>query len=207
MNKYLTHEEQLETLKEWWKNYGKTTLAAVIIAAIASFGWRYWKQYKVEAGQKASNLYEQMLVAESQSQPKEVQKIAFTLFENYDGTPYAKLGQLIVAKLDVKEGNLADAEQKLLWVMQDAKSSQLRQIARLRVARVMLAQKKYKEALEILNTVDDKNYVGAIAEIKGDIYTAQEKKDLAREEYQNALQQLPQDSGNYALVQMKLADL
>lgn len=207
MAQYETDEEQLEKLKEWWKNYGKTMLIAIVIAALASFGWRYWQGYKMKVGQRASELYEQILIAQSENQPKKMNAFATALYKHYNHTSYAKLGQLMEAKLDVKSGKLSDAEQKLLWVMQESRSKQIRQIARLRVARVMTAEKKYNDALKILNKVDSKTFSGAVAEVKGDIYAAQNKTTLARDSYNLALKTLPKDNGNYALVQMKLADL
>lgn len=207
MSRYQSDEEQLESLKEWWKTYGKMTVIAVIVAAIASFGWRYWQQSRMIEGNRASEIYEQILIAQHLNQPKRAEQFALVLFKNYSNSPYAKLGQLLVAKSEVQSGQLEDAKQKLLWVMQESSSSQIRQVARLRIARILIAQKKYEDALTLLNTVDNESYLGAVAALKGDIYSAQQKTDLAKKQYEQALLLLPKGNGIYTLTEMKLANL
>ena len=39
-----TEEEQVEALKSWWKENGKSLIMGVVIAVAAVFGWRGWNQ-------------------------------------------------------------------------------------------------------------------------------------------------------------------
>ncbi|MGV8837174.1 YfgM family protein [Cellvibrio sp.] len=61
MSVHLSEEEQLEVLKRWWKDYGKTVIATIVIAVVAYFGYTAWQDQKRQKAEKASEVYEQLL--------------------------------------------------------------------------------------------------------------------------------------------------
>ena len=67
-----TEEEQVEALKSWWKENGKSLIMGVVIAVAAVFGWRGWNQYQDDFAANASAMYESILnpVANHPKQPK-----------------------------------------------------------------------------------------------------------------------------------------
>ena len=50
-------DDQLASLKNWWKQYGKALIAGVVIGLLLLAGGNYWKQYKIKRAETAS-LYE-----------------------------------------------------------------------------------------------------------------------------------------------------
>ena len=61
MSVHLSEEEQLEVLKRWWKDYGKTVIAAVLVAVVGYFGYTSWEDQKRQKMEKASEVYEELL--------------------------------------------------------------------------------------------------------------------------------------------------
>ena len=39
----IEEEQELNQLKEWWKDNGKTIIAAFILGVGGMLGWRYWQ--------------------------------------------------------------------------------------------------------------------------------------------------------------------
>ena len=48
METFRTEEEQVEAIKRWWQENGKSTVLGVAIAMAAVFGWRGWNDYQRE---------------------------------------------------------------------------------------------------------------------------------------------------------------
>lgn len=182
----LTDKEQLELFKKWWNNYGKSVTIAIVIGLCIGFGWRYWHQYQSHRAERASDLYYQIQAATLQNQSAAAQQLTTQLMQNYANTPYASLIALSVAKKSVLEKNYDEALQQLNWVMKQSKSSSLKQIARLRAARILLTQQKHAAALQMLQVINDSTYQPLIDSVKGDIYTAMGNTDAAKKSYEAA---------------------
>jgi len=80
----------------------------------------------------------------------------------------------------VYQENYKDAETPISWVMNHASTDSLRQVARLRLARVYIQENNPKEALTILKKTNDKGYLPMIDEVEGDSYLALNETDNAR---------------------------
>ena len=63
MEAFRTEEEQVEAIKRWWDENGKSTIAAIVLALAAGFGWQGWQGYQVDQRQAASDVYQAMLQA------------------------------------------------------------------------------------------------------------------------------------------------
>lgn len=206
MNTY-TEAEQIELIKKWWKEYGVAIVMGIVIAIVLGFGWRYWQQRHEEKLAHASMRYEQLLTNIVNGNSTAAENQANRLMDRYPHTPYAELAGLQVARQEVYQGNLPAAERNLRWIMRRGGTPDLRQVARLRVARLLLAQNESDEALTLLQHVDDKSYTPAIDELRGDILAAQGKAAAARLAYQDAIKALPGLNIMQPLLEMKLNDL
>lgn len=182
----LTDKEQIELIKKWWRQYGFVITIAVVIGLAIGFGWRYWHRHKIVKAEEASVIYFQMQNAAADNKFDVAQGLATRLIDEYRHTPYATLGALLWARDAVLQNNLKLAREKLDWVIKNGKMVSLKQIARVRAARILTAQKKYQTALNILKAIDDPTYQPLIDSVKGDIYNAQGKKALAKQSYQAA---------------------
>ncbi|HVV68040.1 MAG TPA: tetratricopeptide repeat protein [Gammaproteobacteria bacterium] len=207
MQEYNNDQEQWEAIKTWWKANGMQLVAVIVLGLVISFGYQFWQQHKAQQAEKASFLYDQMLAGYANGSMKLFADLAKELEDNFSATPYAGIAALFEAKIAAEKGNSAGALQKLQWAMDHARGDSFRQIARLRAARILLAQQKPDAALSLLQKVDNKGYLPAINLVKGDIYLAQSKMADARTAYQAALQAIPADQPLHADLQMRIIQL
>ena len=57
MADYETEEQQVEALKEWWKENGIAVVSGAILGIAALGGWRGWSWYQEKQANEASDLY------------------------------------------------------------------------------------------------------------------------------------------------------
>lgn len=205
MPAYETDGEQIEAFKKIWKDYGRWIIIAVIFGLAIGLGWRYWQQQQIEHRQQASLLYQQLLGANEQNKADTVLQMSTELTRRFPQTGYAEFANLLAAKTAVAQNNLPMATEKLQWVIDHAHNPALKQIARLRAARILLAQKKPADAQKLLSVVDDKIYQSEIDEVQGDIYATLGDSAKARRSYQTAQVELSSTLGEDPYLSMKLA--
>jgi len=200
-------QEQLDEIKGWWKEHGKLVvlfIAAFAVAFSAYHGWRYYRQSQATA---AFTLYQQMEQADQAGDAKKVRAIAARIVEEYDSTAYAVLAALVAARHSFTAGDLPQAKAHLQWVIERARDAEVRDVARLRLAAVLLDEKSYAEALKLVEVKPVDGMAGLYADMKGDILLAQGKVIEARNAYQFALDKSQANSPYRATVQLKLDSL
>ena len=136
---YETEEQQVEAIKKWWKENGTMFVAGIVITLGAVVGWRWWMDHRNAQAEAAAVEYQQLLAELSQGDKEAVIKRGGYLIDNYAATPYSDLAALALSRLRVDAGELAAARSRLEWVMNHAEAPELRDVARLRLARVHLA--------------------------------------------------------------------
>lgn len=200
----LQEQEQLEAIKAWWARYGTLIMVAIIagLLTIAAFqGWRYYRHQQALA---AVTLYEQMAQAERANEHKKVRDIAAQITDKYTRTPYAAMAALSAARAAFETGDLAAAKTQLQWVIDHAREEELRDVARLRLAGVLLDEKNYDQALALANGPHGAAFDALYADMKGDILLAQGKRGEARSAYQQALEKSDAKSPYRNMIQAKL---
>lgn len=207
MADYLTEQEQIQQLKNWVKQYGFTVLLGIIIALVITYGWRYWQNYHSRILQHASITYDEMLVQRAQNNTIGAINKANKLLSQYPKTPYADMASLMLAQNDVLKKNYKDAKSHLDWVIQHSKTTSTREIARIRYARILITEKNPDAALKMLTTMDDKNFIGLIDEVRGDAYVAKNDLPAAKKAYQKALDELPNAEITRPILEIKLENL
>lgn len=207
MDGYISEAEQIEQIKRWWKDNGKMIILAVIAALAIGFAWRYWQNRHEIMLEKSSAIYERLLNAAANNDDATVKIHADRLIDHYRHTPYAEIAALILARQAINHGELTEAETKLKWIMKHGDNKSLRQLTRIRVARVLLAERKPQEALDLLNDIEDQSYLSAIKEVTGDSYLQMGKVDDARKAYQEALKSTPDIEVLQPMLQMKIDNL
>lgn len=207
MSDYQTEEQQVEALKQWWKEYGLSIILGIIIAIVVIFGWQLYKRHKTKVGQEASVIYARMSIDVLNNQQQDAINQAKILLRNFAATPYADLAALTLAKYEVLANKLDEAVKQLQWVVKHAHSDALQQIAKMRLARIYILQDKLQQALDLLSNLKNSVFAGLAAEIQGDAYIKLGKVDKARAMYQLALKQIPVAEQNRPILQMKLDNL
>ncbi len=205
MEIYDTEEEQVEALKRWWKENGTSTLIGVALALAMIFGWDYWQNHKKQQALQASALYDQLLKNDAREQYANIEKIAAQLQQKYSDTSYADFAQLFLAKSQVKQEQLDQADQTLDKLMKSA-DVEISNLARVRLVRVKLATGKYEEGLQLIAAVDPSSSEGfspVYEELTGDLYVALGRLAEARTAYKRALRV----GSTSPLLQFKLDDI
>ena len=192
MDQYRTEEEQVEALRRWWDENGRSTIAAIVVAVAVGFGWQAYKSNDQQKQENASDLYQSMLQGIAQTgataeQEEAVVDIAEQLKDDYSGSTYAQFAALHLASRAVGDNELAEAEAQLRWVLGKAdKGSDTAEVAQLRLARVLAAAGDADQALAILAQAGEGPYQASYAVAKGDILLMQGRELEAREAYANA---------------------
>ncbi len=200
----LEEQEQIAVIKDWWRKYGNLVTTAVLALVVGIAGIQGWRYYRAQSSSSAAILYSQLDTAEKGSEAKKVQDIAATLATTHAGTPYAVMAALRAAKSLASANDLANARQRLQWALDNAKDDEMRDIARLRLAGVLLDEKKHDEALKLLDAKHSAAIDGLYADLRGDILAEQDKRAEARAAYQIALEKSEPRGSYRQLVQIKL---
>lgn len=192
MESYRTEEEQVEALRRWWDENGRSVVVAIVVALAAGFGWKSWQDYSQQQQFGASDIYQELLENSGQVAPTAEQlalsnTLAGQLKTEYASSTYAQFAALQLAKLAVQEGNLVEAEAQLRWVLKKAdKTGDTAQVAQLRLARVLAAKGDSEQALKVLNAAAPSSYQATYALARGDILLAQGRTAEARDAYSEA---------------------
>jgi len=207
LTEYLTEQEQIELLKSWIKQYSVVILAGVLIAAVAITGWRYWQQRQNKILTHASAVYDEMLTMRAQNDSTSTLVQAQKLFSHYPQTTYGQMAAFMLARDAVIKKDYPEAEKRLNWIIEHSKIDSIRQIARIRLARTLIAENKPQEAIKELQTVEDNSFNGLTDEVKGDAYLALNDTKMARQSYQQALDELPNADVIRPILRMKYDNL
>ena len=183
---YLTDDEQLEHVKRVVAEYGPWTVAAVVLGVAFVFGYRYYQGHLDQRALAAAAQFEGMASAVQRNDQAKARQIADGLIKDFPGSPYADQAQLALAGLYVDQGEDANAVAPLTAVMDQSKDGELKRVARLRLARVMIDQGKPDDALNLLSG-DPGAFAARYHDVRGDAYLAKNDPQKAAEEYKAAL--------------------
>ncbi len=203
MSVYETEEEQVESIKKWWKENGTSAIAGLVIGLGGIFGWQTWNQQIDAKGEQGSVAFEQMMQAVVAEDLASSSKQAELLRIEYESTAYADFAALVQAKLKLEQGDSSAARAQLDWVMKHTEDPGIEQIARLRLARVLLSDGDHTTATSLLTNIKPA-FAGEFAELRGDIAAASNDFDSARKAYQEAIEL---EAGNRMMIEMKMDDL
>jgi predicted negative regulator of RcsB-dependent stress response len=204
----MTEQEQVEQLKNWVKQYGLTVLAGIVMACVLLFALHSWQRYHTRQYLHASGIFDEMLAYKAQNKPAEANVQANRIIDHYPRTPYAQMAAFLLAKEAVANKNYTESIQQLEWVIKHSNTLLIIQLAKIRIARIQVLQKKPEAALVTLNQITDKGFRGLADTVRGDIYVNTNDSQKAKQFYQLALQELPQDETTLRpLIQMKIDNL
>ncbi len=201
----LEEQEQIATLKSWWKDNGGIVLLVLTAIAIAVAGWRGWDWYQKTQSLAAGTYYDQLTKGMAANDPKAVRDASGALLENHARSLYASMGALASAKFLFDRNDLKAAKLQLQWVADKSPSAEFRDVARLRLAGVLMDEKAYDEALKVLDAKHAEPFAAQYALLKGDILVSKNQAAEAKAAYKLALEKGAKQSGTFRDgVQMRL---
>lgn len=200
----LQEQEQLEALKAWWKEYGNLVVGLVLAVVVALGGWRGWHYYQNQQAGGAATLYAQFITQLESNNIKRVNDAAAEVMGKYASTPYASRAALAAAQANQQVKDVARAKTQLQWVIDHAGENGLKDVARLRLAAVLLDETRYADALKLLEETHLASFDGLYADLKGDVLSAQGKAAEAKAAYKLAYDKTDAKSTYRNLIQMKL---
>lgn len=200
----LEEQEQIAELKAWWRQHGTRILALLAALALAFGGWQFWRGHEQRQAAEAGALYDTLAQAAQAGEAKALRDAAGALAESYPRTLYASMGGLVAARFYFDRDDLKSAKAQLQWVLERSPSQDFRDLARLRLAAVLLDEKAYDEALKLLDTSPAPAYEAQYAALRGDVRVAQDQADAARAAYRLALEKAGNDSAFRESVRMRL---
>lgn len=201
----LEEQEQLAALKAWWQENGGLVVTALTLVLAVLAGWQGWNYYQRNQAVQASNLYSAVQKAAGEGNLKLVRENAGAILDGYPRTSYAAMAALVSAKAHFQAGDLKTARAQLAWVTENAKDEGLQDLARLRLASVMLDEKAYDDALKTLAAKHGAGFDALFLASEADILVAQGKKEAARGAYKAALEKADaKDAALRGSIQLRL---
>jgi predicted negative regulator of RcsB-dependent stress response len=197
-------QERIAAIHHWWEDNAKFVYAAAAAFVLSIGGWRGWQYWAAYQSEDAA-----MMAAELpkvQGDAKKAGDIAQAIIDKHPGSFFASDAALVSAQASFEAGDLAAARTRLTWVLEHGREEH-RGLARLRLAAVLLDQKKYDEALKTLDGNTDPAWAPLVADLKGDIHFAQGHIDEARAAYKTAIDKSEPSSPLRALTELKLGAL
>ena len=206
MSEY-SEAEQMERAKSWLKMNAIWIIAGIAIGAGGLGGWRWYQERRNTQAETASARYEELVDAFSRRDNVRGTTLLEELNREYAWTPYASLGTLIAARVQVEANELDKAAAGLKSVMDNAKDDELKMVARLRLARVQSALGKNDEALATLKIDDPGEFAPRLADTRGDVLLAKGDRVGALREYLAARTAENDGRVDIELLDLKIRDL
>jgi len=207
VDEFLTDDQEAERAKQWFRENGVFIAAGIVLGLGGLFGWQQWSDYKIVQAGEASMVWEQMRSAINGERYNEVDETLELLELDYPGTPYLDQARLAVARMHMDRNSPDEALEQLEVLTRSGSDPQLRRVAELRSAQILLYKSEYERALQMLGENASPAFAGLYHDLRGDIYFAMDRLEDAANEYQLALQLDASGSTDRSYVQIKYDDV
>lgn len=204
MSTYQTEEEQVEAIKKWWKENGRSVVGGIVLGFAIIGGWQAWQGYQRTQGETASAWYDAMRQAVNVADYDAAMEHGKRLIGEYGGTAYASFAALELAKLAYQRGEKSVARNHLRWVSESGPDASIKDLARLRLGQLLLDLNELPMLQNLLSTPPLPAFAGEFAALRGDMEVAKGNREAARDAYRDALARGVEDE---ALLRMKLVDV
>ncbi|HHF5565705.1 TPA: YfgM family protein [Haemophilus influenzae] len=183
----IEEEQEINQLKDWWKENGKTIIVAFILGVGGMFGWRYWQSHQAEQIAQASAQYDTLI--NSVQQDEQAKKANIEQFVQANSkTAYAVFALLDEAKKATQKQDFSAAEANLNQALTQSQDEVLTSIVALRLSEVQFQLGQLDNALTTLNQVKGESFNARKAILTGDIQVAKGDKVAAKNSFEQAQQ-------------------
>ncbi|GLX65450.1 YfgM family protein [Proteus sp. DFP240708] len=204
MEVYSTENEQVDAIKQFFKNYGLTIVLAAVIGFGGVFGWKYWQSHQTNRLQESAGAFATVSEALAKPTPENIALAEKFVTETND--IYGALASLELAQIAIDANDLVSGERHLTNAVAKVKNDAFADMLNLRLARVQLALDKTDAALVSLEQVKGKAWNGMKNYIRGDVLAKKGDNTGATTAYRSAL--TDENAGAIrSLVELKLNNL
>jgi predicted negative regulator of RcsB-dependent stress response len=207
MDIYASDDEKGEDIKRWWRENGRSVIAGSILGLAIIFAGRYWLGYQQTQSEKAANNYQQLTSLVAAGKQDEAAEQNALLIDKFSSSPYAIFSAFEMAGQAIFNDDLSTAKSHLEWIVANASLNGHVEIARLRLAKLFLAEADYEKALSLANESKSDSFASLFAELRGDVFAAQGQFIEARAAYQSAMLTLIEGEPRSVLLNMKIDDM
>lgn len=207
MDAYVSEQEQVEQIRRWWKDNGRALLIGLALGIGGLAAYRYWDATQTTMAESASQNYELLIAMAGAQKLDDAMQAGHTIIESYPGSVYAKLSSLLIAKIAVEKNDYTQAKAELQRLLDSDGHGELANIARERLARLLLAEGKHDDAHKLLEAVPVVAGEGASAELRADVAAARGDLNAARAKYLEALAAADKLGLDRESIQLKLDNL
>ena len=191
----LSDIERAEQVRTFVRENLLFAVLALALGVAVVAGYRYWQAKRTGGAEASEAEYSTVITALSSGERDKAVELARELRTQHAGSPYADQADLAIAKLDVARRDYDDAATLLRAVMDGANDPLLRQVARTRLARVLVEQGKHDEAVALLPVDEAGGFAALYHDLRGDAFAAKGDATAARAEYTAALEGGGESSG------------
>ncbi len=185
-------------------------LAVILLGAVSYFVVN--NQIEKKKSEQAALVYKQWLEEISQENPnnESLNNLLDKFLKDYKNTGYTQLALLSKANLDANSENYKDSLDnfnKLVEITNGINGNKLyNKIARVSASRLLLSMEKHDEALGMIDIYSSSDTNGYIHELTGDILLEQGKIDLAKSQYEKAVNKYT-DESSQTIIAMKISNI
>ena len=185
-------------------------LAVILLGAVTYFVVN--NQIEKKKSEQAALVYKEWLVEISQENPNKenLDNLLDKFLNDYKNTGYTQLALLSKANFDANSNNYMDSLdnfKKLIEITNGFNGNRIyNKIGRVSASRLLLSMEKYDEALEMIDLYSSSDTNGYIHELTGDILLEQGKIDLAKSQYEKAVNKYT-DESSQTIIAMKISNI
>ena len=188
VDEYLDEREQAQQLKQWFKENWLWLATGIALGLGGLYGWQAWNDHLDGRSREAGARFTEMLAAFERADRARGEELAAQITGEYASTPYADQAELVLARVYADAGELDQAAARLKGVMDQSGDEELALVARLRLARVQMAQGSHDAALATLDGVSSPAVAATVADLRGDVLFAKGDHAAALAAYRQALE-------------------
>ncbi len=204
METYQTEEQQVEAIKGFWKENGNAIIGGFAVGLAGFIGYNYYQDNKLNTELATADAFLSVIEAGEKDSSALLTEGEKFIAANSDSA-YAALTALALAKEASNDKEWSKVSGYLSTAIEKAPTPEIKALASIRLARVQVQLNELDNALATLSATLPAAFTATVEETKGDIYVKQDKKELARNAYQAAI-----DADGLTTspsLQMKLDDL
>jgi len=206
VDEFLSEKEQIDEIKQWFKENGPWIFGGVAIVLAGYFGYNQYQSWQDRTGEAAAAIYLDIRQLVADDDRAGADSALAELAADYSSSPYLDQARLLIAEDNLIRDPGRSITELRAVVDRDGDPG-LVDIARLRLARALAWQERYDEALATLNVPEPGAFAARYSEVRGDIHAAMGNREAAASAYTDALLGASNGSVNSDFIQLKLSDV